>query len=689
MLLSRRSFLLSSSLAGTSLFIPRDVEAQTAPQYKRLAYVIGNARYGAIGCGQSSCELRSPEHDAEDVAAFLNSCGFKIVHHKNLESSKFQKAISDFSRESALFDLALFYYSGHAMQIGGDNYLIPVDIKDISEAVDNEQLISLDWATDADAGPDTVGVIILDACRDNPFVNALAADPDRETPDGEKLNVRKGLAAVEARDRSIIAYSTAANHVAADGDGVGLSPFTKAWLSIARNVGATIEETFNRASTSVCDMTTAGALPGTPARTDVFCQRPAIYSSLGAVPIYWDDRSDGSIAPASSLLVSVKMGLAEDPVVQAGLGNINQEFAFNYTWRPAVGDRTEAEILPDLDYFQSGEERQRPFVMANSDGYYSPDEGATGWSLSYPILDIICRKIQRNPLSIRDLVIESQDSRIDTTPYVDLETPGTGCCALTIINNSWDKVIKVDLEFDIFSCGNATADDLKAYVDKLPNDKKYNLKYTAKNIDRYKDFDLSSAVESAFPDVKYFKFMYGKLIEEDKRGRIKITDLEKDKTVTKLPVGFETWYQKYKKLFIPDDHAGETDPSLETDTTLNIAGRMTSWNPKGESQIVDFAACLSLIAPGVGGGALEYNLHQIVRLPIDGQKHKIQISVNKQLAKSGDVFRGIFALVPERSSYHKLRFSLEGTGGTLYQSSWANTHIIVSRNDKEAVVASK
>lgn len=671
MLLHRREFLLSAlAAAGGSLLIPGLSSSKAAPaqQYSRMAYVIGNAAYGAIGCGRKHCSLRSPIHDATDVAAFLKSSGFKVVSYHDLPSPQFQTVISQFSRESALFDVALFYYSGHAVQIDGTNYLLPVDVVDLTFGV--EQLVSLDWAIEADLGPDTIGVVVLDACRDNPFVSALANNP-LET---QQAAIKKGLAPIEPRDRFIVAYSTAADHVAADGDGVGLSPFTKAWLTLAKESGATVKDTFDRVSTSVCDMTTAGAKPGSPPRKDVFCQRPALYTSLGAVPIYWGTTSTTSPAE-SPLLVSIKMGLAGDPVVQEVLGNINEEFAFDYTWRPAVGDRTEAEIIPDLDYFQTAEARGRPFVMASNNGYYAPEEFSTGWSLSYPILDVIARKLLPEAFVVKELVVESTDSSLDSAPYVDLEAPGTDCCALTIINNSWEPISQVELEFDVVGRGATTYEELLAYVDSKPRDARYGISYVAKGIDRYEDFDLKEVLAPHVDDLNFFALTWGRAVEEDSTGRVTVTDYNTNKKV-KLPAGFKEWYQKNKGAFESTDLY-----------TLNIAGRMKSSNRRGETQVADFAAMLLLIAPGVGGGALEYDLHERIKLPVDGKNHNIHKAIGKKLTKAGDVFRGIVALVPEKSSYHRLRFTIVGDQGPLYQSPWVKAHIIVSRNDKEAVVA--
>ena len=132
---------------------------------KRIALVIGNARYPAI-------PLNNPENDARVVAATLRRLGFEVSEHVNLPVKKFRQVLRDYVRRlQNETGIGLLYYAGHGVQIDGRNYLLPVDIdlrdeeeiKD--EAVDIDDLFMSKLARAKTSGL----IIILDACRDNPF----------------------------------------------------------------------------------------------------------------------------------------------------------------------------------------------------------------------------------------------------------------------------------------------------------------------------------------------------------------------------------------------------------------------------------------------------------------------------------------------------------------------------------------
>jgi formylglycine-generating enzyme required for sulfatase activity len=176
---------------------------------KRVALVIGNGGY-------SSSPLRNPVNDAKAVGDALKNLGFSVIRQSDADRRTMVNALRRFGRESAGADVALFFYAGHGMQVDGANYLIPVkaDIRqeqDVEfEAVDaNRFLAALE---DAKAG---LNIVVLDACRDNPFSTFRSAS--------------RGLAVVRGISESIVVYATAPGDVAADGGG-SHSPFTMALL---------------------------------------------------------------------------------------------------------------------------------------------------------------------------------------------------------------------------------------------------------------------------------------------------------------------------------------------------------------------------------------------------------------------------------------------------------------------------
>jgi len=181
---------------------------------RRIALVIGNAEYSGLP------KLRTPVNDTEDVAAMLKRLGFEVTTLRNVNRKEIDRAVSAF-REALSRDKqseGFFYYAGHGVQANGLNYLIPVGAEIESDADLEGEAVGLQrvLANMEDAG-NRVNVVVVDACRDNPL-------PARTRSAG------RGLAVVSSTPpESVVLFSTAANEVAADGDGRN-SPFAKALI---------------------------------------------------------------------------------------------------------------------------------------------------------------------------------------------------------------------------------------------------------------------------------------------------------------------------------------------------------------------------------------------------------------------------------------------------------------------------
>ena len=183
----------------------------------RCALVIGNGKY-ATG------PLRNPANDAADMAAALKEIGFKVTLATDANKKTMFQLIDQFGSDIKGADLALFYYSGHGVQEGGENYLIPVgaDINAASdvelEGVQLQRLIAR-----MNSGEAGTNVVILDACRNNPFPQA-------------SKGMERGLAVVGQKPpESVIVYATEAGETAEDGGGRN-GVFTTALLkNIRRN----------------------------------------------------------------------------------------------------------------------------------------------------------------------------------------------------------------------------------------------------------------------------------------------------------------------------------------------------------------------------------------------------------------------------------------------------------------------
>ena len=191
--------------------------------------MIGNANY------QTAPKLANPGNDAQSMSQLLNSAGFEVTQATDLTRKDMVRVVQDFTAkvaERGPGTVAMIYYAGHGVQIEGENYLLPVDAKISSPYdLDGNSLRLVDLMGTLDAISSRMRIVVLDACRNNPFP--------------EVNDAGRGLAIVDAPNGSIVGYSTAPGMEAADGDG-NHSPYTSAFLNIAREPNLPIEQLFKR-----------------------------------------------------------------------------------------------------------------------------------------------------------------------------------------------------------------------------------------------------------------------------------------------------------------------------------------------------------------------------------------------------------------------------------------------------------
>lgn len=206
----------------------------------RVALVIGNAEYGS-----EMGRLPNPARDAALMEKSLNEAGFDVVAITDADQKAMKRAISDFGKRltAAGPDVtALFYYSGHGLQVAGENYLIPVQADITAEADVDLEAISADTILkQMQFASARVNIIILDACRNNPLPRGFRS-------------AQMGLARMEAPRGSFVAYSTAPGEVATDGTGQN-SPYTAALAKAITTRGLSIEEAFRNVRGSVLEET--------------------------------------------------------------------------------------------------------------------------------------------------------------------------------------------------------------------------------------------------------------------------------------------------------------------------------------------------------------------------------------------------------------------------------------------------
>jgi hypothetical protein len=241
--------LLSFAGAGAAFAEAPNADIRTGmqtppPADQRVALVIGNSNY------QSAPKLANPGNDAQSMSQLLNSAGFEVTQATDLTRKDMVRVVQDFTAkvaERGPGTVAMVYYAGHGVQIEGENYLLPVDAKiSSSYDLDGNSLRLVDLMGTLDSISSRMRIVVLDACRNNPFP--------------EINDAGRGLAIVDAPNGSIVGYSTAPGMEAADGDG-NHSPYTSAFLNIAREPNLPIEQLFKRVRLEVNNVTKGRQTP--------------------------------------------------------------------------------------------------------------------------------------------------------------------------------------------------------------------------------------------------------------------------------------------------------------------------------------------------------------------------------------------------------------------------------------------
>lgn len=248
---------------------------------KRVALVVGNNDY-------EQARLRNPVNDAVAIGEKLTAMGYQTTVLKNGKRLEIEAALDEYSVQAAQAEFAVFYYAGHAIQVDGTNYLIPIDAK-LTARRDIKKLIELGDVTDEVGQANKLGVVILDACRDNPF-NAVM---DRTL--GRGL-VGRGLSSgLVMGGNTLVAYATEQDAIAADGHGKH-SPYTKALLEHISTPSIDVRLMFGKVRDAVIK-NTAGR------------QRPFVYGSLGGNSYFLNAKSTPKPAKVEPTVVAAATNL--------------------------------------------------------------------------------------------------------------------------------------------------------------------------------------------------------------------------------------------------------------------------------------------------------------------------------------------------------------------------------------------
>ena len=186
----------------------------------RVALVVGNGAYTHAG------RLPNPANDASDVGAALRRLGFEVTIARDAGRTALNEALRYFTRRSASADVALVFYAGHAMEMDGVNYLLPVDARVERDTDVRYETVTLDDVLASTSGAG-LRVVILDACRNNPLARSMQRTVStRSVSNGSLGDLNEDLLG----DETLVAYSAAAGTTAADGEGRN-SPYTAALLA--------------------------------------------------------------------------------------------------------------------------------------------------------------------------------------------------------------------------------------------------------------------------------------------------------------------------------------------------------------------------------------------------------------------------------------------------------------------------
>lgn len=319
-------------LAGVAFWALSVVFAGPA-EARRIALVMGNADY-KIG------PLQNPVKDAAAVAeTFERELGFdKVILRKDLSFDGFRSALNELAREASNADVAVVYFAGHGMEINGKNFLIPVDAKlGRASAVDLEA-VPLDTVLAQLDGVRHLKLVILDACRNNPFTGSW-----------KKRATHRGLARIEPEDSTLVVYAAKDGTTADDGAGRQHSPFTEALLKHIATPNVEVRLLLGRVGDDVAAATNHQ-------------QQPHVYGTLGGREHYLlskaaDASADAPAAQSPGERWSPQLSEPERAwatVKDSASIAVLEAFRQQYGASNALYDRLAAERIGELRRIEEG-----------------------------------------------------------------------------------------------------------------------------------------------------------------------------------------------------------------------------------------------------------------------------------------------------------------------------------------------
>lgn len=265
----------------------------------KVAMVIGNSAYRHVA------PLTNPQNDARDVGARLETLGFSVSYLYDADYAGMRRALRDFKDVANNADVAILYYAGHGIEVGRENFLVPADARLASDTDVSFEAVPMSNAVLAVEGARRLSLVIVDACRDNPFAAQM------KRANGTR-SIGRGLGRIEPAGNTLVAYAAKEGTVAADGDGRN-SPYATALIEYLPKQGVEIGLMFRQVRDRVLALTNGQ-------------QEPFLYGSISADPFFF-------VAPGGNVTVEVNPPAA-----------------------PNGGDRTQI----DLVFWQSVKDSKNP-----------------------------------------------------------------------------------------------------------------------------------------------------------------------------------------------------------------------------------------------------------------------------------------------------------------------------------------
>src|SRR6478736_4196764 len=270
---------------------------------KRVALVLGNSAYRNVA------PLANAVNDSTRIASTLKEAGFDVVDsRRDLPAAETRRVLRDFADRARDADIAVVYYAGHGIEVDGGNYLIPVDAKLERDTDVYDEALSLDRVLIAIEPARKLRLVILDACRDNPFAKTM-----KRTVASRAIG--QGLAKIEPTSPNVlIAYSAKAGSTAADGDGKN-SPFTIALSKHLTTPGLDVRRAFGYVRDDV--------LKSTGNR-----QEPFVYGSLGGEDVPLVPAPATAARPPAAPVANPQADVRRDYELALQIGNKSALNAF-------------------------------------------------------------------------------------------------------------------------------------------------------------------------------------------------------------------------------------------------------------------------------------------------------------------------------------------------------------------------